>query len=54
MVDIMIKDATLDHVQSTFRNVALMLNIQCLVLLNEMRLWKGEITHFLIWCDLCL
>ena len=31
-------DATFNHFQSTFRNVVLMLNIQCLVLLNRMRL----------------
>ena len=38
MVDIMRRDTTLDHLQSTFRNVASMLDIQCLVLLNRMRL----------------
>ena len=54
MVDMMRHDATLDHLRSTFRNVALMLNIQCLVLLNEMGLRRGEIARFLIWCDVCL
>ena len=38
MVDIMRQDTTLDHLRSTFKNVALMLSIQCLVLLNIMRL----------------
>ena len=32
----------------------LMLNIQCLVLLNRMGLRRGGITHFLIWCNVCL
>ena len=32
----------------TFRNVALMLSIQCMVLLNKMGLGRGEIAHFLI------
>ena len=54
MVDIMRYDATLDHLQGTFRNVALMLNIQCLVLLNKMGLQRREIARFLIWCDVCL
>ena len=54
MVDIMRHEATLNHLKSTFRNVALMLSIQCLVLLNGMRLQRGEITHFLIWCDECV
>ena len=36
MVNMMRRDATLDHLRSTFRNVALMLSIQCLVLLNRM------------------
>ena len=35
MVDMMRQDAaTLDHLRSTLKNMALMLNIQCLVLLN--------------------
>ena len=38
MVDMMTRDAALDHLQGTFRNVALMLNIQCLVLLTIMGL----------------
>ena len=54
MVDMMRQDATLDHLRSTFKNVALMLSIQCLVLLNRMRLQRGGITHFLIWCNVCL
>ena len=54
MVDMMRRDATLDHLRSTFKNVALMLNIQCLVLFNKMGLWREGITHFLIWCDVCL
>ena len=54
MVEMMRRDATLNHLQSTFRNVPLMLSIQCLVLLNKMGLRKGEIAHFLIWCDVCL
>ena len=37
MVDMMRRDATLDHLQSTFRNVALMLSLQCLVLLYMVR-----------------
>ena len=53
-VDMMRWDATLDHLQGTFRNVALMLSIQCLVLLNKMGLQRGEITRFLIWYDVCL
>ena len=36
------------------RNVASMLSIKCLVLLNIMGLWRGGIAHFLIWCDVCL
>ena len=40
MVDMMRHDATLDHLRSTFRNVALMLNIKCLVLLNIMGLQR--------------
>ena len=36
MEDIMRRDETLDHFQSTFRNVASMLSIQCIVLLNIM------------------
>ena len=35
MVDIMRRDATLDHLRSTFRNVVLMLTIQCLVSRNR-------------------
>ena len=46
LVDMTRQDATLDHLQSTFRNEALMLNI--------MGLRKGGIAHFLIWCDVCL
>ena len=38
MVDRMRQDVDLNHLQSTFRNVALMLSIQCLVLLNRMGL----------------
>ena len=53
-VDMMRRNATLDHLQSTFRNVALMLSIQCLVLLNKMGFRRGEIAHLLIWCDVCL
>ena len=34
MVDMMKRDATMDHLKSTSRNVALMLNIQCMVPLN--------------------
>ena len=34
MVDMTRWDATLDHLRGTFRNVALMLSIQCLVLFN--------------------
>ena len=48
MIDMMRQDATLDHLRSTFRNVALMLSIQCLILLNIMGLRRGGITHFLI------
>ena len=54
MVDMMRRDVTLDHLRSTFRNATLMLSIQCLVLLNKMGLRRGEITHFLIWCSVCL
>ena len=54
MVEMMRQDTTLDHLQSTFSNVALMLNIQCLVLLNKMRLRRGGITCFLIRCNVCL
>ena len=54
MVDMMRRDATLDHLQSTFKNVALMLSIQCLVLLNRMGLHREGIERFLIWCDVCL
>ena len=54
MVDMMRRNATLDHLRGTFRNVAFMLSIQCLVLLNKMGLWRGEIARFLIWCDVCL
>ena len=43
MVDMTRQDATLDHLRSTFKNVALMLNIQFLVLLNRMGLWRGGI-----------
>ena len=46
--------ATLDHLRSTFKNVALMLSIQCLVLLNIMGSRRGGIAHFLIWRDVCL
>ena len=38
MVDIMRRDATLNHLRSTFKDVALILSIHCLVLLNRMRL----------------
>ena len=48
MVDKMRRDVTLDHLRSTFRNVALMLSIQCPVLLNIMGLRRRGITHFLI------
>ena len=34
--DMMRRDATLDHLQSTLKNVTLMLSIQYLVLLNRM------------------
>ena len=54
MEDMMRRDATLDHLRGIFRNVASMLSIQCLVLLKKMGLRKGEITRFLIWCDVCL
>ena len=54
MVDIMRQDVILDHLRSTFRNVALMFSIQCLVLLNIMGLRKGGITRFLIWGDVFL
>ena len=54
MVDMMRRDTTLDHLQSTFNNVALILSIQCLVLLNGMALQRGGIALFLIWCDVCL
>ena len=54
MVDMMRWDATLYHLRGTFGNVALMLSIQCLVLLNKMGLRRGEITRFLIWCDVGL
>ena len=40
MVDMMRRNATMDHLQSTFRNVALMISIQCLVLLNIMELQR--------------
>ena len=40
--------------ESTFRNVTLMLSIQCLILLNIMELRRGGIARFLIWCDVCL
>ena len=36
MVDMMRRDATLDHLRSTFRNVASMLSIHCLGLLDRM------------------
>ena len=35
MVDMMRRDATLDHLRSTFKNVASMLSIRCLVLLGR-------------------
>ena len=54
MGDMMRQDATLDHLQSTYRNVALMFSIQCLVLLNRMGLRREGIACFLIWCDVCL
>ena len=54
MVDMMRWDTTLDHLQSTFKNVALMLSIQCLILLNIMELRRRGITRFLIWCDVWL
>ena len=54
MIDMMRRDATLDHLRGTFRKVALMLSKQCIVLLNKMGLRGGEITCFLIWCDVCL
>ena len=54
MVYMMRLDATLNHLRSTFRNVTLMLSIQCLVLLNKMGLWRGEIARFFIWWDVCL
>ena len=54
MVDTMRRDTTLDHLQSTFRNVALMLSIQCMTLFNRMGLWRGGIAWLLIWCDVCL
>ena len=38
MVDMMRRNVTLDHLRSTFKNVALMLSTQCMVLLNRMRL----------------
>ena len=53
-VDMIRRDSTLDDLRSTFKNVALMLNIQCLILLNGMGLRRGEIACFLIWCDVCL
>ena len=46
MVDMMRRDTTLDHLRGTFRNVALMFNIQCMVLLNKMGLRRGEIALF--------
>ena len=52
IVDMMREDATLDHWQSTFSNVALMLSIQCLVFLNRMGLRRGGIACFLICCML--
>ena len=54
MVDMMRQDTTMDHLRCTFKNVALMLSIQCLVLVNKMGLRRGEIARFLIWCDVCL
>ena len=54
MVDMMRRDATLDHLRSTFRNAALMLSIQCMVLLNKIGLWRGAIARFLIRCNVCL
>ena len=54
MVDMMRWDTTLDHLQSTFKNVALMLSIQCLILLNIMELRRRGIICLLIWCDVCL
>ena len=41
MIDMMRRDATMDHLQSTFRNVALMLSIRCMVPLNRIRLRRG-------------
>ena len=41
-------DENLEHLRSTFRNVALMLSIKCLVLLNKMGLRRQGIEHFLI------
>ena len=48
MVSLMRHDATSDHMQGTFRNVALMFSIQYQVLLNKMGFWRGEISRFLI------
>ena len=53
MVDLRRRDATLDHLQSTFRNVALMLNIQCLVLLNKMGLRRRR-NHTLLYMVRCM
>ena len=44
-----VRNAKIDR--CTFRNLALMLGIQCLVVLKKMGLRRGEIARFLIWCD---
>ena len=54
MIDMMRWDTTLDHFRSTFKNVAFMLSIQYMVLLNKMGLQREGIARFLIWCDVCL
>ena len=54
MVNMMRQDTTLDHLKSTLRNVALMLSIQCLVLLNKIGLRREGISRSLIWCNVCL
>ena len=49
--NMMRRGTTLDLLHGTYRSVALMSNIQCLVCLSKMELQKEEIVHFLTWCD---
>ena len=51
MGDMMKLNVIMDWLLDICKIVALMLGIQCQVLLNKMGLEREEIVCFLIWCD---